>query len=72
MKQTYGNLKVLGYFPAQFGIPRIVLAKCVCGNQRTYLLKNLECGGTKSCGCYRKTRAQGGIKNEKKKRQLRK
>lgn len=31
-----------------------VLCRCACGNVRQVLRKNMECGGSLSCGCLRK------------------
>lgn len=48
ISKTYNNLTVISRLPGAR-----VIAKCICGNEKSYLLSNITRGVTKSCGCQR-------------------
>lgn len=52
-----GRWTVLEECPRE-GKERKWLCRCDCGTERTVLDRNLRCGGSLSCGCLRKERAE--------------
>lgn len=60
--KTYNNLTILEDLGNPNGNDRTVLAKCICGSIREYVLLNIKKGQSKSCGCIRKPKKNAGLK----------
>lgn len=57
---VFGDLTVIGerdgeHVPGQ-GAPRLLLCRCVCGNEKLFPVGNVKRGLSKSCGCTRAKR----------------
>ena len=58
--ERFGRLTIIAPAPLDFRSLRsgTWLVKCDCGNEFTVQGVNLQNGGTTSCGCYRREKAQ--------------
>lgn len=48
--KTYGKLTITS-FTESIDYRTAVNARCVCGNEKAYVLRDIQSGNTKSCGC---------------------
>lgn len=53
-------LTILGLADTPVGVDLRVVAKCECGNIKSYSYYAMSRGGTISCGCYRKRKGRNG------------
>jgi len=54
---TYGRLAVIREAGSKGG-HKLVLCKCVCGNEKTIEVRFILSGNTKSCGCLNRDLAR--------------